>query len=94
MRHIYTVYFDREREMSSWNCIVACTIYYGSLMPQSPLIFTQVLFASLGQFYLLFFPLGFSCSTEGSLALFAGLSSLNPHEMLRSGDARIQGRIL
>lgn len=51
------------------NCVVACTIYYGSSMPQSPLILTQALLASPGQFYLLFFPLAFSGRAEGSLVL-------------------------
>lgn len=55
--------------MSFWNCVVACTIYYGSLMPQSPLILTQAQLASLGQFYLPFLPLTFLASTKGSLAL-------------------------
>lgn len=55
--------------MSFWNCVVACTVYYGSLMPPSPLVLTHALLASLGQFYLPFFSLAFSASTEGSLAL-------------------------
>lgn len=58
-----------EKLMSFWNCVVACTICYGSLMPRSPPILTQALFASLGQFYLPLFPVPFAANTKGSLAL-------------------------
>lgn len=70
MRHIYTMYFDKSESCRSFcDCFVTCTIYYSSLMPQHPLIPSQALLASLGQFYGPFFALTFSVSSVGSLVL-------------------------
>lgn len=78
--------------MSCWNCVVACALYYGSLMPQSPLILPQALSASWANFIYHSFHWLFKSALRAACKSL--LRFLGPSEVVRSGGARIWGRVI